>query len=248
MRAVSFTSRTSPRLRAFRWISLVVEETDGAVGVGPGIVLPGEADPRTQAEVALLAAESPRDVAGGGVDLVDGPRVAGGDEELVVRRRVDGIDVHRIEGGGLRIGRVRLGEIDVVGAVPVEDELPAGEVDPLNGGIERGSLRGAAYGPQVGAVGPVRREVGDAVAGDQEFVQVRRESVVRLDRHHLPVRLVDHDVVSMETDAVRRDLALPPGQDRLPLKFWTRRLVEACETAAPTAACRCRRRASVPSE
>jgi hypothetical protein len=68
----------------------VIEDSDGAVGLAPGVVLVGPPGARVHLEVALLAAQAPHDLAGFTVDLVDGRGYVSGDEQVGVV-----IDVYR---------------------------------------------------------------------------------------------------------------------------------------------------------
>ncbi len=88
-------------------------------------------DTRTHLEVALLAAETPDDLARLAVDLVHGAGPAGGDEQVILVVYVYGVDVEVVEGFV-----VRLLEPDVVQAVPLEEDLAGLDVYLLDYPVE----------------------------------------------------------------------------------------------------------------
>src|ERR1700722_18284466 len=102
----------------------------------PGVVLPREADAWAESEVTLLPAQAPGDVPCRGVDLVDRPRVSSRDEQLAVGREVDGVEVNRVVGRVLRIRLVRFAEGDVSRTAPLEHQVPCGQVNTLDCGVE----------------------------------------------------------------------------------------------------------------
>src|SRR5919112_2224832 len=193
----------------------VVEDGDGAVTLAPGVVLGNEAGSWTHLEVALLAAEAPQDLTVFAVDFVDGRCPFGGDEEVAVVIYLYGVDVEVVEGRGgvLRRLAVRLLDANMVQAAPLEEHLPALEVELLGDpSPHQPVFRAPDRGEVRSCLGVGRQERG--VAGsDGELVQVALVAVASLDPPYLPVRVVEDHVLP---DAVSgHDPTLPPGQHRL---------------------------------
>jgi len=69
-------------------------------------VLEGGPGTFSHLEVAPLATKTPQDFPALAVDPVDGPGVAGGDEQVAVGLHVNGVDVEVV----VEIGRIRGGE------------------------------------------------------------------------------------------------------------------------------------------
>src|SRR5438128_6926898 len=115
-----------------RWGSTVVEERDRSVGMASCVVLPRKSRPGPHPEVALLAAEPPDDLLRLVVDLIDGVRVASGDEQVAARLDVDGVDVEVVVGSRLRAGfglwrgRIGLRERNLGIAMAFAGDPPAG--------------------------------------------------------------------------------------------------------------------------
>src|SRR3712207_1435971 len=70
----------------------VIEDGDGAIGLAPSVVLVAGSGPRAQLESALLSAQPPYDLARLAVDLVDREAPAGGNQQVGVMSRSDGVN------------------------------------------------------------------------------------------------------------------------------------------------------------
>ena len=77
-------------------------------------------------------AEAPPHLTRAPADLVDGPRVARGHEETSVRREVDRVDMEIVE-GVTHPGRMRLGDVHMVEALPLEEHAPAARTSQATG-------------------------------------------------------------------------------------------------------------------
>ena len=92
-------------------------------------MLPGERHTGAQGEVASLAAQTPENLARLPVDLVDRPGVSARDEEVAVVVEVDRVDVEVVVG---RVHRqIAVGDRHMVEAVPLEEDVAGGDVEPL---------------------------------------------------------------------------------------------------------------------
>jgi hypothetical protein len=114
-------------------VGAVVEDGDGAITVAPSVVLEGAVGTFTHLEVALLAAEAPQYLSALAHYLVDTPGIAGAHEQVAVGLYVYGVEVEVVvEMVGifweLDVGLL---DADVIEAVPLEDDLPALDVNLL---------------------------------------------------------------------------------------------------------------------
>lgn len=68
------------------------------------------------------------------IELVHGPRISGGDEQVAVRIDAHGVDVEVVEGGarGRGYGTVALTEGHMIETVPLEDDPPGRDVELLD--------------------------------------------------------------------------------------------------------------------
>src|SRR5215211_63619 len=203
------------RLRVYLGPGAVVEDGDGTVFPTAGVVLPGGAGVLSHLEVALLAAEAPDHLAATAVHLVDGPRVAGGDEQVPVVVDVYGVDVEVVEATAVIPLDVGLLDADVVYAVPLEEHLPGLYVHLLGDTLDHRSRHGAAEVGEIQAHKVVDREQSRALRGDAEVVLVSPVAVARLDPLYLPVGTIEDHVLSDAGPGL--GLAFPPGQHRLAL-------------------------------
>ena len=85
------------RLRLLLRRGRIVEDADEAVSVLAHVVLPLEPRALAEREVAALAAESPENPARAPADLVGGPGVPRGDDQVIVGSDVDRVDVEVVE-------------------------------------------------------------------------------------------------------------------------------------------------------
>src|SRR5215204_5485943 len=86
-------------------------------------------------EVALLATKPPQDIARFAVDLVGGPGVAGGDEQVVVAVDIYGVDVEVVVAEARIVGwEAGVGLLDayVIEASPLEEDLPGLDIHLLD--------------------------------------------------------------------------------------------------------------------
>ena len=116
-------------------------------------------------------------------------------------------------GGRWRL-RVRLGRVDLVGAVPFEQHLTGGDVDLLHDPVEDLPFLRSSHRRDVPRPRLVDRDQGRVPLRDQELVDVAREAVACRHGRDRVVGVV-HDLVVAVADAVDR-AAAPPGQDGLP--------------------------------
>ena len=175
------------------------------------VVLPGEARSRPHDEVALLAAETPQHATGLALQLVHGPGVPRRDEVVPVRVVLDRVDVEVVE--RRLVSRVGLRDRHVVEAVPLEEHLPARELELLHDAADDSIVLLPTEGGQVGVGVGVRRDQRRVLGRDQKLVQVGGPAAARGELRDPPVGLVD-DHVRPVTETVRR-VPLPPGQDGL---------------------------------
>ena len=190
---------------------LVVEDRDAAIGPSSGVVLPAECNAGAEREIALPAAQPPVDLAGHAVDLVDGRGVPGRDDEVAVGVDLDRVRVVGVEGVGWLRGcvNVGLGRIDVLGGVPLEDQLSAGDVDLLHDVIPEcpRSTPGRIWGH--GVAGEEERRPGRR---DLQLVKIQAVPVDGLDAGDLDVARVGDDVIPVTIAAIQG--AFPPRQHR----------------------------------
>src|SRR5215217_1579007 len=170
-------------------------------------------------EVALLAAQPPEDLAALAIELVQGPRVAGTDDDVAVLRFGRRINVEIVEGGGwaLLAGReVRLVECDVVEAVPFKQYPASGELDLLDDAVHDGAVFRAAGRAGIPPDGVVRADEGGIARCDSELVQIGAGvAVADPDAgDHLVGLVADHPVAPV---LLAGPDPLPPRQHRLTL-------------------------------
>ena len=192
----------------------VVEEAESAVRLAAGVVLEGEPGAWPHREVAPLAAEAPDHLARLAVDLVDGGRPAGGDEQVVVRVHVHRVHVEvvvRVLEVGPHLGK-GLVEPDVVQAVPLEEDLARLHVDLLYDAFQRDAVPRTADGGEVPRGLSVNDEQRGAAVGQEELVVVSLVTVTRAHAGDLPVGAVADDVLAPAVAPVN---PLPPGEDGL---------------------------------
>jgi hypothetical protein len=201
-------------LRFLRGRGRVVEDGEQAGFGHPGVVLPGEPGAGPGLEIGLLPAEPPMYGAVRAGDLVDGPGVAGGNEQVPVGGDGDGVDVEVVVAGRLAgQGLMRLAELHVVEAVPLEEHLARGDVDLLRDALVNRPIARAAQRGQVGGHLAVRGDQGSVLRGEVELVQIRLGAVARLDRGDDAIRAVG-DVGRPERDAGGVHVAGRPGEHR----------------------------------
>ncbi len=195
----------------------VVEERDRPVGLFAGVVLPGGGGAGAELEAVVLAPELPTHLAAVGVDVVDGPGVAGVHQEAAVAGHVHGVDVEGVEGGvrgGGMPGVVGARQRHVVEEVPLVADQPGGEVDFLEQRVGDGTFPRPADRREVAVDGVVDGHQGRAVRPQLEFVQVRLVAVARPHDPDLLVGgVVDHP--SGGLDGAGHQRVLPPGEHRL---------------------------------
>ena len=156
----------------------VVEDADRAVGLRPRVVLEAEARPLAHLEARPLAADPRPDLAGGAVDLVDGVRVARGDEQVAVGLLFDGVQVEGVPRcAPPRDPAVGVGERHRAHGVPLEEHAPGRDVDLLDHAVGDAS----ALGPTPRAQVPRAVVVGDDERGaarrERELVEVHPHAV-----------------------------------------------------------------------
>src|SRR5919197_4605563 len=107
----------------------VVEDADRSVGLPPRVVLPRKTRAAAEREVAVIAAETPDDSSRSPSDLVDGLRVARGDEQVAVGVLRDRVDVKEVVRDRFlaRALCIRLGERNMPDAVPVQENAPCAQ-------------------------------------------------------------------------------------------------------------------------
>jgi hypothetical protein len=178
-------------------------------------VLVGEPRALPHLEVALFAPEAPDDLARLAVDLVDGRGPAGGDEQVAVAIHVHGVYVEVVEAVGRFVGRlvVGLAYIDVLQAAPLEEHLARLDVYLLDYAVQdEAHFRTTVRGEVPGGLG-VDCDEGGVTCGDEELVMVAGVAVARRESLHLPVGVVENDVLPIPVAAVDTP---PPGEDGLP--------------------------------
>jgi hypothetical protein len=182
----------------------VVEDGQGGVIVAEArVVLPGDVGGGTVGEVGegvVFAAEAPEDGTGAAVDVGEAVGVARGDEEVALGVFVDAVDVEEVPWviGRLAVAfepAVNVGEVDVLGRPPLEEELPRLDVDFLERPVPDPAVLGAAGGAQVRGPDLVDAEDGRLVARDVKLMEVRGEAVRAADRVGLLVGGVQLRVV-----------------------------------------------------
>ena len=132
---------------------------------------------RASLERAPLAAEPPEDPARLAIDLVPGPGVARGHQEVAVGLEVDRVGVRVVERGlRPRLGE-RLGERDLAERVPLERHQPGRDVDLLDHRVDDEAALGPLHRPQVLAHDRIADDHGLVVRRDLELVQVGPEAV-----------------------------------------------------------------------
>ena len=150
--AIVVANPDDPRVRQHRGAGLVVKDANQSVVVRcRRVVLPCEGDVRPEREIALRAAEPPKDGARVSVDPVGGPRVASADQQIAVFVDADRVQVEVIpcDGGRRRHRRMALVEPDVVQAMPLEEDMAIGDVDLLDDAFGHEAPRRAANGRQI---------------------------------------------------------------------------------------------------
>ena len=166
----------------------VVEERDRRRAVEARVVLVAELHRRGRPEVAALPAETPDDRAVA-ADQIERARVAARDEDRPAGPVGDRVDVEVVERPLLRrvVRRLavrldRLGERDVVEAVPLEDDLPCLDVDLLDDAVLCVAVLRPADRAQVDGNLVVDGDVRGAARRQLELVQVAVEAVRRPSR------------------------------------------------------------------
>ena len=183
----------------------VVEECQSAVRSAPGVVLPGKPHVGPEREVASLAAEPPEDLPGSTADLVDRVRVTGRHEQVAVVIDLDRVDVEVVEDPSWVLGQavVRLHELDVIDAVPLEEHAAGLDVQLLDAALEHPP----ALHPNLAR----DRYQGCVPWCDLELVDVRGHPVRRLHMCDEPVGVVVDGIAARSAALVRA--AVPPRQD-----------------------------------
>ena len=203
------------RLRLHLGRRPVVEEADQLVGraVMPRVVLEREAGARAHGEVALLATQPPDDLAAAAVDLVHGPGVAGGDEEVAVGIELDRVDVEVVVRALVGDARMRFVEADVVEAAPLEQHATTWQLELLHDASDHRAVREAAQAREVRRHSLPGGDERRAVRGEQKLVQVGRPAAARRHAHELAIAVVDDHVRPVAETVL--GLALPPREGRL---------------------------------
>ena len=193
----------------------VVEHAELVPPVRPGVVLPAEVGARTYRKRAVLAAQAPDDPPGRPVDVVQGVRVARGDEQIAVRQLVDRVEVEVVVQLVLLGTAIGVGDRDVVERVPLEEDEAGPQVDLLQDAVPHEPVGRTADGAEVGSDQVVGVDQRRSVRGEPEVVQVLGVAVARADAHEGAVGgVVDDSLAPAEAACL---LALPPGEDGLAL-------------------------------
>src|SRR5919107_1389163 len=195
--------------------STVVEDRYDAVGVMAGIMLPVRSAPESHGEVATFPAQTPGDLARLARDLVQGGSPARRDGQVSVGMWIYGVDVEVIE-SRLEVGRwtvERLLQLDMVEAVPLEEHLPALDVDLLDNPFQHRTVDGAAHTGQVRTHFIVDRDQRRILGRDNELVVIPFVAVAGPDSIYLPVGMVTDHILALSVACV---VSLPPGEYRLP--------------------------------
>ena len=195
-----------------RVLRAVVEDRHRLSAVETSIVLPREAGPRPEREVAAFAAEPRQNCAVRAPDLVDRVRVSRGDEHMSVRQELDCVDVEVV----VRLPRVLgerfvgLGDAHVVDAVPLEERPSGRDVDLLDDALPDRSMLGASDAGKVEGDLLVR---GGASWREQELVRSAARPFAPESLRDDPVVVVGDDMDALVTCSFR-PVGAPPGQDR----------------------------------
>ena len=180
------------------------------------VMLEPEGGARPHPEAGPLPAKLPDDLPAGPGHLVDRAGVAGRQQQVAVGRDRDRVDVQVVERRGLGAPgerRVRVGDRDVVQAVPLEQDLAGSDVDLLHHAGQRDPLGRAADCGQVRGPRPVGGDQRGVLRADHELVQVRLQPVARLDGGDGAVRGVGDDRLALAV--ALDDLPFPPGEHGL---------------------------------
>src|SRR5215217_7873576 len=194
----------------------VVEDRYRAVGVAAGIVLPVGSGTVSHVEVALFPAKTPDDLSRLPVDLVHRASPAGRNEQVILVIYIYGVDVEVVE-SGLEVGGrlvVRLLQPDVVEAVPLEEYLPALDVDLLSYPLEHDTLNRTTDGGEIPYYLAVDRDQGCILWRDEELVVVPLVAVGGRKAGSLAVGGIEDHVLSLAVTSMH---SLPPGEHPLSL-------------------------------
>src|SRR5918993_2367761 len=193
-------------------MSAIVEDGDCGVALAPGVVLEGAPGARTHLNVALLAAESPHDLAAVALYLVHGPGISGTEKQVVVGLYVYGVDVEVVVDVLGILGRLDVGllDSDVLQAMPLEDDLPGLDVHLLDDPFPDHAILRSTDRGEVRSLRSVGHQERGVLRGDEELVEVPTVIVARTHSGYLTVRAIEDHILA---DAVPgRDLALPPSE------------------------------------
>src|SRR5215213_10380341 len=180
-------------------MSAVVEDGDGAVLLTAGIVLEGGPGSLPHLEVALLATKPPQDIARFAVDLVDGPGVAGTDEQVVVVVDIYGVDVEVVVAEARIVRReagVGLLDTDVIEASPLEDDLLGLDIHLLDYPFPHRAIFWSTNRGQVRSPRSVGHQERGVLRGDEKLVQVPRVAVACAHPAYLAVGVVEDHVLT----------------------------------------------------
>src|SRR5215210_1039590 len=196
--------------------SAVVEDRYEAVGVVADIMLPVCPAPEPHGEVAHFPAQTPGNLARLARDLVQGGSPARRDDQVSVGMWIYGVYVEVVE-SRLEVGRrsvERLLQLDVVETVPLEEHLPALDVDLLDDPFQHRTVDGTAHTGEVPAHLTVDRDQRSILGHDHELVVIPFVTVAGSDSLYLPVGMVTDHILALSVACV---MSLPPGQHGLPL-------------------------------
>src|SRR5215212_4008625 len=130
--------------------------------------------------------------------------------------RIYGVDVEVVE-SRLEVGRrlkKRLVELGVLQAVPLEDDLPALDIDLLDYPVEHITFHRIAHRDGVPWHLVVDRDQGRILGRDEELVMVPLVAASGIKAGYLAVGMVADHVLAL---AIAGVMTLPPGEHRLSL-------------------------------
>lgn len=134
-------------------------------------------------EGVVGATEPPEDGSGSAIDVGETVGIARGDEEVARLVLVDAVDVEEVPRPRLRLAVAfaaaeHLGEAEVLGGAPLEEQLARLDVDFLERAVVDPALLGTVFdGAQVRRSCLVDGEDGGFVQRDVELVQICRQAV-----------------------------------------------------------------------